>query len=327
MDTKLRTIDEVEKLILKNRTLVIAGNENLLSKLPAGNWIGGTNPYLLGEDGAKYSTDKLYVKDFTDICISSKKRYYSISEIEEITTDGFENGIIFVIVPGFSEIHYKFSIKAPNLDNQFINPLIGWVSGSKFEEIKSGVPSCYVSNEISKEKIAVMHLELPKNKVGRVEIINLYEQDEGQEITFPEDGFQNTHFFVDGKKENIFDYFEKNKIDWHLPLVANYSGAKVNVGMIKDDTNKKPLFAAPVFKNVKYKIAKNINIDYINEFLNIFNKERDSRIEYSYSCLYNYFNFNLEGKKIPGVTGTFTFGEFAYQLLNVTFVYLIIEEI
>lgn len=327
MTNKLYTLEEATQLINKNRTLVIAGDESLLSKLPEGNWIGGTNPYLLGENGGQYTTEKLYIKDFTDICSESKTKFYSISEIDKITVDGYENGIIFVIVPGFSQVHYEFSIKAPNLKNQFINPLIGWVSGSKFEEIAPGIASCFIASECSKDKIAVMFMKLPDNKIGRIEIINVYKQGNGDIYTFPEDGFLNTDFFVNGQINNLYEYYEKNNIDWFLPLVANYAGASINIGLIKDDVNKRALFAAPVFKNVIYKIAQSKIEDYNTEFFRQLEKDKNCKIEYSYSCLYNYFNFNLEGKTIDGFTGTFTFGEFAYQLLNISFVYLVIENV
>ena len=43
----LMTFDQASNLINDSRLLHIAGTENLLKKLPKGNWIGGSTAYQL----------------------------------------------------------------------------------------------------------------------------------------------------------------------------------------------------------------------------------------------------------------------------------------
>lgn len=325
MTNKIVTLQETITLIKEKKQLIIAGDEKLLDQLPDGNWIGGSIPYLLGKKGAKYTEKKLHVKDLTNLGLEFNLKTYDENTIHKIATDGYENGIIFNIIPAMSAVHAKFSEIAPNIENQYINPLLGWVSGCKIEEIAPNKGKTYLGKNKTTDKAVALFIKLPENKVGRIEIINAYSQGKGDEITFPKDGFANTTCIVNGKEQDLYEYLESINFNWTLPLVADYAGAKINVGLIKDEANKIAMFFAPVFTDTVYKIAEDKEIDYQKEFRKQLEKDKDAKIEYAFSCLYNYFNFNLEGKPLDGFTGTFTFGEIAYQLLNVTFVYLVIE--
>lgn len=325
MESKLLTLKETTELLTKGRLLVIAAAENLLAQLPEGNWIGGSNPYLLGENGALYTEELLYVKDFTHLAVKYKMSAYDASTISKVTTDSYANGLIIAVFPAFSDVHREFSVKSPEFENQYINPLLGWVTGLAFEKMGVESPTTYIGAKRFTDKAAVLHIELPDDKVGRIEIVNPYEQGDGDEITFEHDGWYNQECLINGVRTNLFDYLQKRG-DLYLPFVADYSGARINVAIMLDNENKRVNFFAPVFKNIVYKTARQVETDYISYLIEKLEKEKKSQLEYSYSCLYNYFNFQLEKKPIPGFVGTFTYGEIGYQLLNVTFVYLVIED-
>jgi len=327
MEGKLYTLKETTDLIQKGRVLVIAGDDKLLSQLPDGKWIGGFNPYMIDENGGKYSTEQLLVKDFTEDAVNVKFETYDETDIKKITTDGYSNGIIVAIMPVFSKVHAEFALHAPTFENQYVNPLVGWISGDTPETTVPGVATTYAGNKRYKDKATVLHIELPDNKVGRVEIISVLDPDpKSDELTFDEDGFNNTKVRVNGEEKDLYEYFEKINHIYSLPIMADYSGAKINIGFIKDEKNKKALFCAPVYKNTVYKVVTNQTDDYENEFFKAFGKDKDSEISYSVSCIYNYFNFNLEGKTLANTCANFTWGEIAYQLLNITHVYLVIED-
>lgn len=324
MENKLYTFQETVQLIEQGKILVIAGDDNLLSKLPAGNWIAGSNPYLQSSIGGKQSKEMLYLTDFTDIAINKKIEIYDKNNIHKITTDAYENGIIITIMPAGSEVLKDFAIKSPEYENQFINPLLGWVSGTLFEEFGQKAPTTYSGNNKYTDRAVALHLQLPENKIAILEIINAYEeQPDSPIVTFPEDGFTNTDCIINGKSQNFYEYIIQNNIEYPQ-LIANYSGAGINVGMIKNDQQKNIFFAAPVFKGTEYKFAKKKTDDYKTFFLESLTDI--SEIKYSYSCLYNLFNFGLNDVDL-GMSGVFTYGEIAYQLLNVTFVYLKIKNI
>jgi hypothetical protein len=48
----LKSIPEVNQMIAEGKPLLLAGSEEALSQLSTGNWIGGTIPYFMDEDGA-----------------------------------------------------------------------------------------------------------------------------------------------------------------------------------------------------------------------------------------------------------------------------------
>ena len=52
-------IDEVIYLIKQDKRLLLAGDEELLKKLPEGNWIGGSIPYFMAENGGMLSKDDI----------------------------------------------------------------------------------------------------------------------------------------------------------------------------------------------------------------------------------------------------------------------------
>lgn len=328
MEGKLYVLKEAIELIEKDRLLIIAADDSLLKKLPDGNWIGGSNPYMLGEDGGKYSTDQLFIKDFTDVAVNTNIKTYDENDIKNITTDGYGNGLIIAILPSFSQVHLEFGLHAPTFENQFVNPLLGWVSGDTPEKTLPGVATTYVGSKCFTDKAVALHIELPEEKVGRLEIISVLDPDpNSDELTFDQDGFGNTSVHVNGgKAQDLYEYFESINHVYSLPLMADYSGAKINIGFIKDEKNKKTLFCAPVYKSTVYKVVTNQTDDYEKEFFKGFEKDKDANIEYSISCIYNYFNFGLEGKPLAKTCATFTWGEIAYQLLNITHVYLVIED-
>lgn len=325
-DNKLHTLESTKKLIEEGRLLVIAGADTLLAQLPKGQWIGGSNPYLLDADGGKQTNELLYIKDFTLLAVSSKFAIYDENSISQVTKDGFDNGIILTIMPAFTPVHLTFGLHAPEFENQYINPLMGWVSGTDFDKVGVVPATTYAGGERFTDKAVTLHLQLPDNKIGRIEIINIYEADESSDqIVFEEDGFAHTDCLVNGQKQNLYDYMESGN-RWLSPLITDYSGASINIGLIRNDAAKQAMFAAPVFKDTVYRLAQKSAENYQKAFFEQLSKDADKEIVYSYSCLYNYLNFGLEGKPIKGFTGVFTYGEVGYQLLNITFVYLLIED-
>ena len=114
------------------------------------------------------------------------------------------------------------------------------------------------------------------------------------------------------------------KIDTRLPLVANYSGAMINVSIKGVDTSSKVVdFYAPVFDDIEYRFAAPV-ADYVQAF-NTQLPQGTENVAFACNCILNFLYSELEGKKVPTMLGPMTFGEIAYQLLNQTLVYLTIE--
>ena len=326
MTKALYTITEVSKLIANDKILLISGDETLLDKLPEGRWIGGTTPYFMAPEGCLFSQELLHVVDLTDFVTDVKLASYDENQICNVVSEEFDNGFTVLILPAHQPVWHAYAMESPNYSNLYTNPVIGWVSGVKYENVGIESPKTYLGTTKFKAQAVAMHLKLPENLIARVEIINLYEPGNGDVIKFPEKGFESNRCIVNGKDQSLYQYFKSVNADEPLPIVANYSGAHINVGAIWDRKNEVANLYAPVFPNVEYRLAKSKNVFYEQEFEDRISKEKQDSIVFACNCLMNYFTFGLEGKKLKGVSGPVTFGEIAYHLLNQTFAYLLIEE-
>jgi hypothetical protein len=322
----LMTVQEASDLILGGRKMLIAGDEGLLTKLPRGEWIGGTSPYFMSEDGGLCSREHLQVAVLPDAVLSTRIETYEAGDLERIPRDYMSNGFSYMIIPAFAETHKKFAHDCSTWPGVFDRPLVGWITGIDIQDVGKVTPKVVngQSGEVSPAKAAVMHVELPPEIIARANIINLFCQGDGDTLTFPASGFDVTECFVNGQSQSFAKYLEERKIDTKLPLVADYLGAMINVSIqsVNSDTDKVSLYA-PVFLGQEYKFAAPV-ADYEAEF----RKELDVReIEpvFTCNCILNYLYANLEGKKTGHIVGPITFGEIAYMLLNQTLVYLTFE--
>ncbi len=171
----------------------------------------------------------------------------------------------------------------------------------------------------------MMSVQLPANKAADINILNIFKQGTGDTITFTEDGFDVKVASINGTPKNFADYVLENKIDTKLPLVADYSGAAVNISIkAVDADNQNVSFYAPVFKDVRYRFAQPVD-NYFKEFMsqvleNDFdefytaNTVNDKTVYFFMQLHLNYVYSNLEGMRTGEMIGPITFGEVAYQL-------------
>jgi hypothetical protein len=324
---KLMSVKEVNTLIESKRVLILAGNETVLKKLSNGNWIGGTIPYFIDTKGGCFSKEEVFVTDITDIVESFKICEYDGSNLTALTTDRYTNGFTWLLIPGFSDIHQKFSIDVYSLSHIYDSPIMGWITGIDLAELGKITPKTVdgLSGTFYENKAIALHAQLPDNKYARLDIINLFEQGDGDSITFKTSGFSSTNCIINGKEKNLADYIKEQKIDTRLPLVADYAGAMINISIQNVDMDKKHVvFYAPVRENVEYKFARPVS-DYIKEFNKLIPAET-AHVIGSCNCILNYLYSELEGKKTGDLTGPITFGEIAYVLVNQTMVYLSIDD-
>lgn len=324
---KLFDISEVAEMIKNKERLVLAASEELLKELPGGNWIAGTIPYFMGENGGLYSKTKIFVDRIPEFVTNISIKFYNEEELSSVALDEFENGYSMIIIPAFSPAHISFAENAGKYKNIFLRPLVGWITGIGLDELGKVTPKVFngITGESTDQKALVMHLELPPDKIPVLDIVNLFRQGDGDSIQFDTEGFSVSDCYINDQKRNFSDYLQENKIDIKLPLVADYCDAMINTSFQSVDPVKKTVtFYAPVFKGVEYKIASPVE-DYIHDFTKLVSGLGISPV-FTCNCILNYLYSNLEGKKTADLTGPITFGEIAYQLLNQTLVYLSIQE-
>lgn len=324
----LATVEDVKKLLSNGKKLVLAADEKLLLSLPKGEWIAGTIPYFMTDVGGMVARDKIFVDEMPSFLRSCRIGTYSELELPQIVADSPPNGFSVAILPAFSKVHQDYAMNAPSYDDIFFKSIIGWVSGIHLGDLGSASPLVFsgATGESTGSKAVVMHVELPAEYRSNISVVNIFEQGDGDEISFPAGGFQVTDCFINGGRKNFHDYVLEKKIDTRLPLVADFCGTMVNVSIQALVENEKAVqFYAPVFEGVGYRIAGLVE-DYAAKF-HAAVPTKSAKPVFACNCILNFLYGELEGKKTGAITGPMTFGEIAYQLLNQTMVFLEIGKI
>jgi hypothetical protein len=169
----------------------------------------------------------------------------------------------------------------------------------------------------------VAHVKLPADKLASIEIVNIFEQEQGPTLRFEKVGFSATTCLIDGEKGKLADYLvQRGNASGALPLVGDFAGAQINVSIQSIDAlTGEVKFYAPVFPDVEYRLSKPVG-DYAKRFSEKLIGFDQTSIAFSCNCILNYLYGELEGKRVGSLQGPVTFGEIAYQLLNQTLVAL-----
>ncbi|HHW30813.1 MAG TPA: hypothetical protein GXX20_03935 [Clostridiaceae bacterium] len=314
-------LDEATKLIQEGRILHIAADESLLKQLPKGNWIAGTTPYFITENGGITCKNRLFVNEFA-CAADSKTMVYDRNNILDITKDAYPNGLTLLIMPFASDVAVFYAKEAPYSDNIFMNPTVGWISGFDLSTGSNAKVYDGVTGVSYSDKAVALHICLPDDKMASLGIVNIFSIDENDTIIeFTEDALSVTKCLVNGKEVFLADYIADNKIDTKLPLVADYNSVLVNVSIKSVSAENKTVdFYAPVFAGKEYRFARSVS-NYAESFNEHLQGFKNVKPIFSCNCILNYLYGELDGKATPPFAGPVTFGEVAYQLLNQTLVY------
>jgi hypothetical protein len=317
------SLDETANLIRSGRFLALAADEAVLRQLPIGNWIGGTIPYFMGEQGGFASRELVHVTDLGAAGCGARIVEYDAATLPGIAADAPENGYTVLILPAQSPLHLAFAGHAEEYEDLFLKPLVGWIAGVHLDDLATTSPRVFngLTGQGSLGAGVALHLPLPAGQVAVVRILNLFRQGQGDVLSFPRGGFAVTDCRVNGKAANFAQYVREAGLDTARPLVADYNGAQINVSFQSVDLERgRVQFYAPVFADIEYRHAAPVG-DYVQEFdLQI--AAHPAQAAFSCNCILNYLYGELEGKHTGEFTGPMTFGEIGYALLNQTLVYL-----
>ncbi len=319
-------LDAVAGMIKSGQRLLLAGDEALLAKLPQGEWIGGTIPYFMSEEGGLRTDQRLFVTDLPSDARATIKRYNATS-LPQLAADHPGNGFTVLLVPAFTDVHTEYARNVAHYAGIFDRPVVGWVSGVALEDIGNVKPKIFdgATGTACTDEAVAMHVCIPEAYQVSVDIVNLFQPGNGDTIEFPQGGFSATEALINGKLTHFAQYLSAQSTDTKLPLVADYNGAMVNVSIQNVDVSASKVdFYAPVFPNVTYHVAKPVG-DYVHEFAAHI-PQGGAPLTFSCNCILNYMYAGLEGKSVGKLTGPMTFGEIAYMLLNQTAVYLTISK-
>ena len=320
---ELISVQAASDLIKKGLPLSIAGPESALDQLPQGDWIGGTIPYFMLASGGAVVTDaRVFVTDLSSLG-SVRIQSYGADELQGICANAPDNGFSIAIIPAGSAAHQRFAAEAANYEGAFLKPTVGWISGVHLSQLGSVTPKVYDGRSAQKyeNRAVVAYVTLPDDRLASLEIVNLFEPDDGDVLHFDSTRFEVDNCEVNGRKVNFAQYIRERQLDsGTLPLVGNFAGAHINVSLqtVGEAGGKVQLYA-PVFTGVDYRFAKPVG-DYAAAFRARLAQQQADGIVWSCNCILNFLFGDLEGKAIGGLAGPITFGEIAYQLLNQTLV-------
>lgn len=320
------TVKETIALINQDKALMIAGDESLLKQLPKGNWIGGTTAYFIGDNGGCVNKENLFVVAKSDNIEEISIKEYDNKTIQDFPTSGYSNGISLIIIPAFSDIHQNYAKNVMEIEGIFDRPVAGWISGVHLEDLAEKSPKVVngKTGELLTDKAIIAQLKLKEGIIPKMDIINLFKQDEGDKIRFNNTCFSCDKAFVNDKEVIFSEYLKENNIDTRLPLVADFNGAMINVSFQEVNHEEGQVsFYAPVFENIEYHIAKPVG-DYVQEFETELQNVKEVPFM-SVNCILNFLYANLEDKQTGEIKGPITFGEIAYLLLNQTMVHVSIK--
>ena len=319
----LTTLEETIKLIKEGKILHIAGHDSLLSQLPTGQWIGGTTPYFMSNEGTIMTKEKLFVNEI-DFAENIKIAVYGKYNVFQIVEDCYDNGLNMMIMPYGSEVTTKYAKEAPDVEELLLHPTVGWISGNDLDE--NVMPMVYdgTTGRSYTDKAVVMFIELAEGKTANINIVNIFEDDKTDPvIKFPDNTLDVTNCKVNGHEVNLSEYIGNKGINTQMPLVADCNGVYINTS-IKSVENGKVSLYAPVFRGYEYRFAKPVS-NYEVKFKEKINSTGATHPFFACNCILNYMYGGLEGMAIPPYLGPITFGEIAYQLMNQTLVYCEIE--
>lgn len=316
------TLEKAKQLIEEGKILHIAADDCLLAQLPKGNWIAGTTPYFITEEGGITCKDKLFINEI-ESAADFKTVVYDTTNVFDISKDAYSNGLSFLIMPFASEVAVYYSKEAPNAEDLLMTPTVGWISGFDLSTDAKAKVYDGVTGESYDNKAIALHISLASDKMASLGIVNIFNvSDNVAKIEFLEDSLSVIKCLVNGEEVVFSDYIADNKLDTQLPLVADYNSVLVNVS-IKAISEKDKIvdFYAPVFAGKEYSFASPVS-DYGTSFTNCLKDVQDIKPVFSCNCILNYLYGKLDGKATTPFAGPVTFGEVAYLLLNQTLVYV-----
>ena len=317
------SFEDAARAIASGRFLALAADEAVLRRLPPGNWIGGTIPYFISEQGGLQSREHVLVTELAEAGRPARILDYTAETLPDVAKDGPDNGFTMLIIPGMSGLHSQYAADAAGYQDMFMKPIIGWISGIHLDDLGKAAPKVVNGRTglVTDQHAVAVHVPLPAGRLAVVGILNLFSQGDGDTITFPENGFQAGACQVNGTAANFARYVQEKGLDLSLPLVADYHGAQINVSFKGVDAeNGRVDFYAPVFTGIEYRQANPVG-DYAAGFRALVGGLREHP-RFSCNCILNYLHGQLEGKAFGPFEGPVTFGEIGYQLLNQTLVYL-----
>ena len=312
----LCNLKEASDLVSTGRPLLIAGNAGALRKLPRGNWMGGTTPYLMAGGKSGESGDGLLVTCMPDGAEFLEIQRYGVGGVGYVLSDSPSEGFTVVVMPLGAEVQQYFSKEANGVKGLLEKTIVGWISGVVGNRLNERPQVFYgPTGHGIEDEIVAMHVKLPAHLAPCVDVINIFEEGDGDSIAFVSDGFTATYAIVNGESVSFAKYLAEQRINLSLPLVTTVNGRRYNVSLGGYDTDSGRVnFYAPVFHDIVYKFARPV-ADPLQALRNALPANDDS-VVFGCLCTGNYMDGALADYSGNRFEGPVSYGEIAYLMTN-----------
>ena len=131
------TVKEASELIRSGKRMKSSGRRmnGLLAALSSGEWIGGTIPYFMSEDGGMFSKDLLQAIVLPDAVAAATVKLYEPGELDRIPGDYPSNGFAYAVIPAFSQAHQTFAQDCSTWEGVLTVLLVGWIAGIDLKDL------------------------------------------------------------------------------------------------------------------------------------------------------------------------------------------------
>ncbi len=259
----LATAAEVAELIEAGHTLVLAGAEQELARLPAGRWIGGTVSCILTPDGVRPAAGKLIYADLSRVALKAELRQFNARQLQNLSARYPDNGFAVIILPGQSTLLQAVATRMPDWPGLYNAPLAGWVSAVPLKELGKSQPKVFCGNATPRHDIAaLMYISLPEGVFAELNIINPFGATSCSSLRFLAGGYSiRGTCLLDGKKINLARLIASGEIDPTLPLAADRDGALLNNSIIASDPKAGTVtFLNPIDPSLTYRFAEPVHV-------------------------------------------------------------------
>ena len=269
----LFSVAEVNKMIERGDTLLLAGHGSLFSQLSKGKWIGGATSRFI-ENGKEMISvrDKIFVHNLADIAADVKFSAYNVLTVSGIYNDAFENGFTVLILPFGKGMDLEYASNCINYPNFGNRAVCGWravlPNYSEYERDDESLVFMGTSGERFSDMGVAMHVKLPEGKYAELHVFNPYKPENDDVIVFEEDGPQSKTALINGVRKNLRQYLIENGVNSMVgdtvvsqkSLSGDYGGMSINVVIFPDMEEDIKIddvlqLGAPVIKDIRFRLS------------------------------------------------------------------------
>ncbi len=325
---RLYTLEELTALITRGSILVVAATQELLRKLPQGNWVGGLANRFAVEGECIEDNNRLFAFDLTESISGFQIRSYLPHGLGSMYKEHYQHGFSVVLLPAFSKTLSYFSLMSSVQTAGDSVPLCGWVSGIDLEGNNAAEPLA-VDGSIPysyHDRAVVLHCAVPFRMEISADLVCPFIPGDGDSIVFESSGFVMREAIINGTRQPLAPYWQNLAAQGRTgPLITQLRGIPVTVAALPPYGKHAITFCSSVLPNLEYRMAAPV-ASLAGEFQRLSQSIPTDPLISLYSPQ-SFMASSSQGRNPFGLgNGIFTLGEIGSLLFNLTDIHLTVTD-